>query len=244
LERNYFPAFGTPNDNVTDNAKVSRSKQFRHLCFRWGVNHITTTPYYPQASLMERANRNLKTALKSFHHESQNVWDEDLPWISAALNTAKPESTNTTPGVLFLRREIKSPLEARWELPLKHEENNTPSAQSVWAQAYRNLRLARNKVARRYNEKRTPHSFKVGDQVLYRKNVVNSKALNVSGKMQLRWSAPCVITRIVNKNNVLLANPDTGVVLRKAHVSQLTLRYKPTGHGFNSRWCHWNFSVT
>ena len=23
-----------------------------------------------------------------------------------------------------------------------------------------------------------------------------------------------------------------------------TLRSKPTGHGFDSRWCHWNFSVT
>jgi len=23
-----------------------------------------------------------------------------------------------------------------------------------------------------------------------------------------------------------------------------TLRYKPEGHGFNSRRCHWNFSLT
>ena len=23
-----------------------------------------------------------------------------------------------------------------------------------------------------------------------------------------------------------------------------TLRYKPAGRGFDSRWCHWNFSVT
>jgi hypothetical protein len=22
------------------------------------------------------------------------------------------------------------------------------------------------------------------------------------------------------------------------------LRYKPEGRGFNSRWCHWNFSLT
>jgi cadmium resistance protein CadD (predicted permease) len=22
------------------------------------------------------------------------------------------------------------------------------------------------------------------------------------------------------------------------------LRYKPTGRGFDSRWCHWNFSMT
>jgi hypothetical protein len=106
-------------------------------------------------------------------------------------------------------------------LPLKHEGVDAPSSQALWAQAYRNLKLALNKVARRYNENRAPHSFKVGDQVLCRKNVVGSKALNVSGKMQIRWSAPCAITTIVNKNNVLLASPGTGVVLRKAHVSQL-----------------------
>jgi len=23
-----------------------------------------------------------------------------------------------------------------------------------------------------------------------------------------------------------------------------TLRYKPGGRGFDSRWCHWNFSLT
>jgi hypothetical protein len=22
------------------------------------------------------------------------------------------------------------------------------------------------------------------------------------------------------------------------------LRYNPEGHGFDSRWCHWNFSLT
>jgi hypothetical protein len=29
-------------------------------------------------------------------------------------------------------------------------------------------------------------------------------------------------------------------------VAQLVeaLRYKPEGQGFNSRWCHWNFSLT
>ena len=24
----------------------------------------------------------------------------------------------------------------------------------------------------------------------------------------------------------------------------MALRYKPAGRGFDSRWCHWNFSVT
>jgi transposase InsO family protein len=79
LERSYFAAYGTPRVMVTDNASVFRCKQVTDLCFRWGVNHITTSPYYPQGSLAERVNRNLKSALKIFHHRSQNTWDEDLP---------------------------------------------------------------------------------------------------------------------------------------------------------------------
>jgi hypothetical protein len=34
--------------------------------------------------------------------------------------------------------------------------------------------------------------------------------------------------------------------LSLAAVAQLVeaLRYKPEGRGFDSRWCHWNFSLT
>jgi hypothetical protein len=36
---------------------------FYNLCFSWGIHHITSSPYYPQASQVERFNRNLKIAL-------------------------------------------------------------------------------------------------------------------------------------------------------------------------------------
>jgi hypothetical protein len=44
LERVFFSAFGTQTSVVTDNARVFCCKQFRDLCFRWGITHITTTP--------------------------------------------------------------------------------------------------------------------------------------------------------------------------------------------------------
>jgi hypothetical protein len=37
---------------------------------------------------------------------------------------------------------------------------------------------------------------------------------------------------------VIVAGGARGGVVVKA------LRYKPAGRGFDSRWCHWNFSVT
>jgi hypothetical protein len=72
LEKTYFPAFGTPAQLVSDSEKAFRCKVFKDLCFRWGIQHITTTPYYPRGSLAERVNHNLKSALKIYHSEAQD----------------------------------------------------------------------------------------------------------------------------------------------------------------------------
>lgn len=220
LERAFFPAYSTHSSIMTDNARVFCGKQFRDLCFRWGIDHITT-PYYPQASLAERGNCNLKSALKIFHHESQMTWDVDLPWMSMAFNTTIHESTKCMPDKLFLGREMRSPLEVRWDLSPKNTGNIEDPNQSSWTQAHRNLKLASKRVAKRYVMNRKPHQYKVGDLVVYRLNLASSKTQNISAKFLLRWSKPTVIVKIVRPKVVLLANPDTGVVIRRAHVSQL-----------------------
>jgi len=110
LERAFFPAYCAPVSILTDNAKVFHCKQIRDLCFRWGITHNTNTTYSPHGSIAERVNRNLKSALMIFHHESQATWYEDLPWLSLVLNTDVHDSTKYTPDKLFLGRELKSPL--------------------------------------------------------------------------------------------------------------------------------------
>jgi hypothetical protein len=141
LERQYFPADGTPRSIVTDNVQVFRTKSFKDLCFRCGRAHITSTPYYPQGSLVERVNRNLKAALKIFHHQSQQRRDEDMPWLSAAFNTVIHESNQSTPDKLFLGRELQSPLLAKWDLTPESRVEN----QSFWADAYACLKRARDR---------------------------------------------------------------------------------------------------
>lgn len=62
LQIHLFGCFGIPETMVTDNASVFRSKVFRDMCFRWGIRAITTSPYYPKGSHVERVHRNLKAA--------------------------------------------------------------------------------------------------------------------------------------------------------------------------------------
>ena len=143
---------------------------------------MTTTPYYPQASLAERVNRNLKAALKIFHHESQNAWDEDLSRLSMAFNTAVHESTQSIPDILFLGREMKCPLAVRWDLGPTNSGQVDEGYSAFWIGAYENLKHASRKVVGR-----VPHQFKIGDLVRYRLTPVSSKVHVVSGKMMLKW---------------------------------------------------------
>jgi hypothetical protein len=221
LERWFFPTFGVPKSIVTDNATVFCCKQVKDLCFHWGVDHFTTTPYYPQASLAERVNRNLKAALKIFHHNSQDTWDDDLPWMGLAFNSAVHDSHKSTPDKLFLGRELRDPLQVRWNLTTLNVDGGGDELKSFWAKAYSNLVQAKKRTALWYNLNCKPHRFDVGDMVMYRLNLVSSKARNVSAKLLLKWSHPVTVAKFVRPNVVLLANPETGVVVRRAHVSQL-----------------------
>jgi len=193
----FFPAYGTPFSIVNDNARVFCCKHFRDLCLRWRITHNTTTPYYPQASLAKQVNRNLKSALRIFFHESQTAWNEDLPWLSLAHDTALAESTKCTSDKLFLGKELKCPLLVWWDLSPASTDGTGEANQSFWTQDYRSLKQARNKVSRRYDANRKPHQYRVGDTVVYHMKLASSKALNISAKLLLRCSKPMVIAKIV-----------------------------------------------
>jgi len=123
---------------------------------------------------VERVNRNLKSALKVYHHESQNLWDDKLSWLGLTLNTASHKSTGTTPDILFLGREMQSPLNVRWDLSPKEYDSCEKANEPRWAEASLNLLAAKKKVARRYNLGRKADQFCGGYLVRYRLHLRSS----------------------------------------------------------------------
>lgn len=84
-----------------------------------------------------------------------------------------------------------------------------------------NLKMARGRVARRYDTLRREPVFRVGDLVLVKLQPQSSKTLKRSAKTENKWSIPLIIARFLTKVTVKLTNPDTAMLVRKAHVSQL-----------------------
>jgi hypothetical protein len=81
--------------------------------------------------------------------------------------------------------------------------------------------MAKSGVAGRVIRGRNEARYKVGDLVLCQKKVLSSKGKGYSQKLELRWSVPLKIKRFFRPTVVQLTSPDSGVVIRNAHVSQL-----------------------
>jgi hypothetical protein len=221
LVEKFFPSFGVPQSIVSDNAAVFKSRTFYNLCFSWGIRHITTSPYYPQASQVERFNRNLKAALVIYQNSQHTRWDENLPSLAIAFNTAWHEVTGATPASLFLGRELNHPLGLKWELHEVELQRDSKGINEYWEVALSNLKRARTRVAARYNAGRSRGEFRVGNWVLVRLHPTSSKSRQRSAKLEFKRSVPLMIAKFVSPVTALLANPETGVIVKKAHGSQL-----------------------
>ena len=78
-------------------------------------------------------------------------------------------------------------------------------------------------MARMYNAVRRAPPFKEGD-IVYRVNILNLKWKGISPKFM--WSNPMVVAKFLKPNVVLLANAETGLVVRKLPVSQINTYHK------------------
>ncbi|KAJ8868595.1 hypothetical protein PR048_030133 [Dryococelus australis] len=102
--------FGVPEQIVSDNANHFNSRMKKDMCFEWGIKHTNTSPHYPCPNIVERVKKNVKTTLRIFHSNDHCSWDINLPDLSLAFNSVTHSATSFTPSIVFLGRELPSPL--------------------------------------------------------------------------------------------------------------------------------------
>lgn len=62
------------------------------------MRHSTTSIQHPQAGgLVEKMNQTIKTSLTAYVETDPTLWDEKLPFVTFANNTAVQASTNKFP---------------------------------------------------------------------------------------------------------------------------------------------------
>lgn len=218
LSRLVWANYGPPRTIVSDNATHFTADVFKQMCQVWGINDVKISPYYPQANAAERVNRNLSVMLNIYCRKTKSVWDESLPNFQLALNTAVHESSNCTPSSIFLGREIRSPLENKWELDkiisdeLTHNHEQRTEA--------RNLNTAHERQEYYYNNRRRANTFNVGQQVLAKCFPLTNADRGVCAAFCPRWSGPYTIKDITN-GQAKITKPNSNNFVKRVNISQL-----------------------
>jgi hypothetical protein len=111
--------------------------------------------------------------------------------LQVAFNTAEHESTKASPFVGMFPFRAGSPLLNQWKIQeLLPAKCDTRSLQRRWAQVKQNLRKSRARVEQRYNLRRAPNPFQVGDIVYYRNHPTSNAGKREAAKLMPRFKGP------------------------------------------------------
>ena len=103
---------GAPRALLTDQGKCFTNAMMKAVLRLLHTDYRTTTPYHPQANgLTERWNHTCAAMLSMYVERKHENWDETLPHITFAYNSAKQESTKPSPFELIYARNPLLPID-------------------------------------------------------------------------------------------------------------------------------------
>ena len=192
--------YGPPKRILTDQGTNFCSNLFLNMCLAWRIDKVRTTSYHPSGNGMcERVNQTIKHGLQKVVNENNlDEWDEAIPQIVFAYNTAVHSATGYSPYFLMFGSLARLPIELRVLPPgdLKKEKSTIWEQQQKIAGVFENVRknldTAHEASKDAYDLGSTKRIFKIGDQVRIKLNKIGTKM----NKLKAPWSIPYTIVQI------------------------------------------------
>ncbi len=225
LRKEILTRWGVPDFILSDQGTQFVSAVFKQICTEWKSTQKTTTAYHPQTNMTERVNRTLKQTIAAYVEDNHKNWDQYLPELRFAINSAVQETIGMSPAELHLGRKLQGPIDK-----ILHGQNLSPDASSydtvehlsqLQSRAKECCRKSQVRQLRSYNKKRRESSFKEKDRVWVR-NVPQSSALHhFSAKLAPKWKGPYRVIKKLGPLNYRVAVEATGEDVRTVHVCNL-----------------------
>lgn len=200
LEEQIFLVFGCPQYLICDNGKQLRSNLLKKLCEQYKVT-IRFTPYYhAQSNPVERVNQVLKTMLSCYVEDNHAIWDTLLPKVGCAIRSSVHETTGLTPFFVNFGREYISAGDQHQTHNFSNNvrQNIAPSTrelENLFKDVRKRLDVAHQRSKPRYNLRRRPVSYAVGEKVFRKNYVLSDASKQFTAKFAPKYVGPFLIKR-------------------------------------------------
>ncbi|CAF1570065.1 unnamed protein product [Adineta ricciae] len=153
LVQNVVLQYGVPKQVLTDRGTHFMANVFEAIASRCGIHHLKTTTYHPQCNgLTERFNATLVDSIGTYVNEQQSDWDDFLPYVTFAYNTAKQSTTGIEPFKLMYGRDAILPFDVPQSI------TQLPSVNDYYLHLIRFLKQAKSSAW--YQIKHTQNVYK------------------------------------------------------------------------------------
>ena len=209
LRDQWFLRNSVPEILITDNGSSFLSKDFKELLNRFEITHWLNSRYHSQANPVERVNRTINAAIRTYVREDQRLWDTRLPEIEMILNTSVHSSTGFTPYFVTHGHEFseagtdhKRTRHDEALTPDQQEEKRKANFERIFQLVSRNLQKAHETSRHHYNlrHQKFAKSFREG-QTVYRRNMKLSNAGENYNAKYGRQYLPCRVKRKVGTSS-------------------------------------------
>ncbi len=222
LRKEILTRWGVPDFILSDRGTQFVSSLFRELCQKWSIKPKLTTSYHPQTNMTERVNRTLKCMISAYVDNNHRKWDQYLPELRFAVNSAVQETIGMTPAELHLGRKLQSPMDK-----VLHGKNLTPDCipydtvhhlTELQTKAMECCKKAQKRQLRNYNKKRRDVTYKEKDRVWMRTFPQSSAQHHFTAKLAQKWKGPYRVIKQVGPLNYQVSLESTGEDVRIVHV--------------------------
>lgn len=225
----WFMRFGLPRRIISDNGTQFVSQVMQHVADHFHIHQNLIPKYHPEANPVERRNRDIKTRLAILVKENHNNWSNFLPAIRFSLNSTCSESTGYSPAFLNFGRELRNISDIMYDTrPIVSEENFIPQVtpylnrlNEVFKNAKETNEIKQDKWKHYADKKRSEHTFKIGDLVLVKTQILSNKQKRVSSKFTPKRDGPYRIKEFKSSVSCEIETLQN-VYIGTYHVSHLT----------------------
>jgi transposase InsO family protein len=213
--------FGAPEELLSDNGQHFAAEVVERVCQMAGTKKLFTTAYRPQADgLVERWNGTLAQMLASSMEDDKD-WDEKVPFVVFAYNTAQHAVTGKSPFELVQGRVARLPMDVALGTRPSEQRSASEYSDELLIRMQEGFRAAREAMDQSKRTQERRRLKEGGKEVAYEKGqkawlLVEPDRITKFGK---KFDGPYEIVEVNGPNYATIALEDGEKV--KVHVERL-----------------------
>ena len=219
-----FRLYGLPADIVSDRDSKFTSEFWQLVFHKLETTLSLSSSDHPQSDgQTERVNQILEDMLRAYVSRKQSAWEDYLPMVEFAYNSAKHSSTGYSPFMLMYGFQPRSPVTVGYQ-GLTHEaaRNFLQDMQETLQFARQSITSAQDRDRFYANRHRSPREFSEGTLV-YLRVPKDSETLSTGRvkKLSPRYCGPFRVLRRIGQTAYKIDLPSSVRVHPVFHVSRL-----------------------